>query len=443
MKPLYPKNRRPVALPFLITAIALANALAFTLPSFGQEITTTRDGLIPWFKDRLGKSGQSSPSKQNKSPSKSMRIPKGGTLVLTEHGPLNPQQLATLQAHDPVVTPLPSQQTPPGPSPQSAPPTASPPPVPSAPSTTISNVDPELTRRQKELDSREKAIADREAEIQARLDADHAELQRREEELNRQKAQQVLQAKEFELASREERLTWKEAEADHVAKKLERLPAEKSSHTPPDAPEEPKIEISRSSIPTPAAKPSKEIDPVPARPIETPDSSPLAETTPASFETISPENGSDLTPLAGDATPSPEAIEAIPEKALSQTGSADAVAKSNSPTAPAKSSQAPPAPPNEPRYVIGRDHTPIYIEGPTQITPADAYLDSGTPVFLVAEERAWSKVRLESGVSGYVASDSMKSADPSAPKLPLPERNLDSDDQSSSRTAARNPLLHF
>ncbi|MEM7143672.1 MAG: hypothetical protein AAF591_00965 [Verrucomicrobiota bacterium] len=434
-----------------ILAVALVSGSVLSAPPLAnaQEYRASSDGLIPWFRDKLNKTEKPSPQKPQKRSSKSLRIPKGGTLVLTEQGPLSPQQLANLQANRPVVESgisSPSNQP-------SRHPDPSPAPSPSPPSSQYSADLPppqndhlpesELERQKAELAEREKEIARREAEIQAKIEADRAELERREEELVNQKAKEDLLQKERDLAIREEKLSWKEVEADLVAEKLDSL-SPSSSAEPVDALDTAEIGIKKSSIPAPAqfkdAKPEE--NSIPPRPAGVPDNSPLAEAAPASFETITPDSSSNLTPLAGDAPPAPDTDTTRPEEPTAQNSQSEIVADADPLSAPPKES-APLAPPNAPRYLIGRDKTPLYIEGPTQITPADVYLDGGTAVYLLSDEEAWSKVRLESGVAGYVASDSLTSADASPPELPLPENNAEPGSQPASQTAARNPLLHF
>src|SRR4051812_17776830 len=77
-------------------------------------------------------------------------------------------------------------------------------------------------------------------------------------------------------------------------------------------------------------------------------------------------------------------------------------------------SSTPPTPGNE-RYMVTAMHTPFYRYGPAQGVGADAVLDNGTHLPLLYRSYGYSRVMLESGISGYVGTDAI-AALPPAPK---------------------------
>ena len=71
------------------------------------------------------------------------------------------------------------------------------------------------------------------------------------------------------------------------------------------------------------------------------------------------------------------------------------------------------------RYVITVPRAQFYKEGPAQPFGADATLTQGQRLTVVSRDFGYSRVTLESGQSGYVATEDMKPAPPD-PVTPAP-----------------------
>ena len=65
-------------------------------------------------------------------------------------------------------------------------------------------------------------------------------------------------------------------------------------------------------------------------------------------------------------------------------------------------------------------HTPFYRYGPAQGVGADGVLDNGAHVTLLYKSYGFSRVMLESGISGYVSTDAIAPAPPELKRAPTP-----------------------
>lgn len=83
-------------------------------------------------------------------------------------------------------------------------------------------------------------------------------------------------------------------------------------------------------------------------------------------------------------------------------------------------SSQPPAPGNE-RYMVTALRTPFYRYGPAQGIGADGVLEAGAHLTLLYRSYGFSRVMLESGISGYVSTDAIAPAPPEPKRAPIPE----------------------
>ncbi len=104
----------------------------------------------------------------------------------------------------------------------------------------------------------------------------------------------------------------------------------------------------------------------------------------------------------------------------------DPVAASGSPPA-AGSSAAISNPAGQTYFVVRADFTPIYRSGPQQPTGPDQSLLKGTVVSMLKRSFGYSRVQLENGLNGYVATDDLELAKPDqiAPPAPPPQAGND------------------
>ena len=93
--------------------------------------------------------------------------------------------------------------------------------------------------------------------------------------------------------------------------------------------------------------------------------------------------------------------------------------KSNSPAVVSNSAQKPAAEQNY--FVVKPDFTPLYRTGPQQPNGPDQSLPKGTLVTLLQRNFGFSRVQLENGLNGYVATEDLEVAPPErlAPAQPV------------------------
>jgi len=65
-------------------------------------------------------------------------------------------------------------------------------------------------------------------------------------------------------------------------------------------------------------------------------------------------------------------------------------------------------------------HTPFYRYGPAQGVGADGVLDNGAHLTLLYKSFGYSRVMLDSGISGYVSTDAIAPAPDEPKKKPAP-----------------------
>ncbi len=79
------------------------------------------------------------------------------------------------------------------------------------------------------------------------------------------------------------------------------------------------------------------------------------------------------------------------------------------------------APDQAPEYMIIRDYTPFYANGPLQVNGPDATLRTETRVKLLRQEMGYSLVQMESLRTGYIANENMTPAPPRPPQPKIQE----------------------
>lgn len=83
-------------------------------------------------------------------------------------------------------------------------------------------------------------------------------------------------------------------------------------------------------------------------------------------------------------------------------------------------SSKPPAPGSD-RYIVTASRTPFYRYGPAQGTGASGVLENGAHLTLLYKSFGYSRVMLQSGVSGYVSTDAIAPAPPEPKRKPASE----------------------
>jgi hypothetical protein len=77
------------------------------------------------------------------------------------------------------------------------------------------------------------------------------------------------------------------------------------------------------------------------------------------------------------------------------------------------------------RYTVRVAATPFYHHGPAQAVGPDFVLKEGTPLTVVHREFGFSRIMLDNGQSGYVATQDITAALPTPTPAPTPARSAE------------------
>lgn len=96
------------------------------------------------------------------------------------------------------------------------------------------------------------------------------------------------------------------------------------------------------------------------------------------------------------------------------------------------------SPDQAPEYMIIRDYTPFYANGPMQVSGPDTTLRTQTRVKLLRQEMGYSLVQMDDLRTGYIANENMTPAPPRPPELKVPETSSTSGGSRNRRKNTTN-----